>query len=224
MLNSMKRRRTCSFLQVGLQIFVMERKIERAGAFDVGGDPESFAPILENDEEKPIAFWEKQVHAMLSLLSVKKLMTVDEMRRGIESLPEKVYCNWRYYEKWAASIGAILLERGLISDAELNNALGPVEETELPEFKVGDYVRVKHENTLTRWRKPHIRTPGYIFGAVGQIQRIIGTFEDPSLFAFRLEGRTQILYKVSFLQRHIWSHYKGNQNDFITAKKFMVRN
>lgn len=38
-------------------------------------------------------------------------------------------------------------------------------------FKKGDLVRVKTENAAVRWRKPHLRTPGYIFGLVGTVER-----------------------------------------------------
>ena len=38
-------------------------------------------------------------------------------------------------------------------------------------FKTGDLVRVRPENFAARWRKPHLRTPGYIFGVVGTIER-----------------------------------------------------
>ena len=38
-------------------------------------------------------------------------------------------------------------------------------------FKAGDLVRVKPEDFAGRWRRPHLRTPGYIFGVVGTIER-----------------------------------------------------
>ena len=31
----------------------------------------------------------------------------------------------------------------------------------------------------SRWRKPHLRTPGYIFGAEGVVERACGVFKDP---------------------------------------------
>lgn len=38
-------------------------------------------------------------------------------------------------------------------------------------FAAGDVVRVRSENAAVRWRKPHLRTPGYIFGLVGTVER-----------------------------------------------------
>lgn len=36
-----------------------------------------------------------------------------------------------------------------------------------PRFRPGDLVRVLDENAPVRWRRPHLRTPGYIFGLIG---------------------------------------------------------
>ena len=38
-------------------------------------------------------------------------------------------------------------------------------------FRKGDLVRVKAEDARVRWRKPHLRTPGYIYGLVGEVER-----------------------------------------------------
>ena len=49
-----------------------------------------------------------------------------------------------------------------------------------PSFKPGDLVRVRRETAPVRVRRPHLRTPGYIFGVVGTIERpCIGAFKDP---------------------------------------------
>ncbi len=39
-------------------------------------------------------------------------------------------------------------------------------------FKKGDYVRCKTEDAAVRYRKPHLRTPGYLFGVVGIIDMV----------------------------------------------------
>lgn len=38
-------------------------------------------------------------------------------------------------------------------------------------FGAGDIVRVRAEDAAVRWRKPHLRTPGYLFGLFGTIER-----------------------------------------------------
>jgi hypothetical protein len=75
---------------------------------------------VDHTEHNP-AHWEKQVDAMLTLLSDEKrgLMRVDELRRGIETLGPDVYEKLGYYERWIESIRMILVERGVVSEDEI---------------------------------------------------------------------------------------------------------
>lgn len=53
-------------------------------------------------------------------------------------------------------------------------------------YAKGDVVRVRLENAAVRVRKPHLRTPGYIFGLVGVIEReCVGMAHNPEALAFR---------------------------------------
>ena len=53
-------------------------------------------------------------------------------------------------------------------------------------FAKGDIVRVRLENQAVRTRKPHLRTPGYIFGLFGVIEReCVGMADNPEGLAFR---------------------------------------
>ena len=46
-------------------------------------------------------------------------MTVDELRRGIESIPEAEYFALTYYERWLRSIELLMLEKGVVTPEEL---------------------------------------------------------------------------------------------------------
>ena len=59
--------------------------------------------------------WEKRVDALMVLLSRKRRFTVDELRKGIESLPGDAYDRLTYYERWIGSIASALVHRGTIS-------------------------------------------------------------------------------------------------------------
>ena len=51
-------------------------------------------------------------------------------------------------------------------------------------------------------RPSHSRTPGYIFGCYGIIERHCGQFGDPSLLAYGIrEGPMQHMYRVRFMQQ-----------------------
>ncbi len=95
----------------------------KRGVHDLGGLPAGPVPRAEHE----LAFWEKRVDAMLQLLARKRLMTVDELRRGIESLPAEDYDRMSYYERWIASIARIMVEHGVVTQRELDERVAALE-------------------------------------------------------------------------------------------------
>jgi len=89
------------------------------GHHDMGGEPAG--PV--DQAEHHYALWEKRVDALLVLLSDKKrrIIGVDELRRGIESLPADAYERMSYYERWIASITANLVEKGVLDQDEIDS-------------------------------------------------------------------------------------------------------
>jgi hypothetical protein len=67
--------------------------------------------------------FDKQVDAIRGILGAKQIMTVDELRRGIEAIPEAEYHRLSYYRRWIRSITTILLQKGVITEDELRAAL-----------------------------------------------------------------------------------------------------
>ena len=65
----------------------------------------------------------KEVDALRGVLGMKRVMTVDELRRVIESIPEAEYHRLTYYRRWIRSITDNLLKKGIITEAELRAAL-----------------------------------------------------------------------------------------------------
>ncbi|CAE7503711.1 unnamed protein product [Symbiodinium sp. CCMP2456] len=130
------------------------------------------------------AYWERQIHATVMLLVAKGHMKVDEVRRGTEYLEPEVYKNASYYEKWAIAVANAMLEHQVLSNQELFEALGPDHEDPVQRFSPGDCVRVRHASHATRWRRPHLRTPGFIHGVCGTVDRYVGNFDNPEQLAF----------------------------------------
>ena len=187
---------------------------------DCGGDDVYLKLDLS---ERKYELWERSVHAAMVVLVSKRLLTVDEMRRGIEALPEDIYNSWGYYGKWAASIAQICIERGTFTEKAFDEALGyqATSDAEIlsnePRFKPGDHVRVLQESARPRWRKPHLRTPGYIFGAKGVVERIAGRFGDPEFLAYRSVPTMQVLYRVRFHSSDLWRPASSDENESDTA-------
>lgn len=86
---------------------------------DMGGMAAGRVEPTEHDYEE----WERRVDAMAVLLwglkGTKKLMTVDEHRRAIESMPPEAYDAMSYYERWVMALAQCLLQRGVITTEEL---------------------------------------------------------------------------------------------------------
>ena len=79
--------------------------------------------------------WEKRVDALMVLLGRRKILSVDELRRGIEELGADAYDRYGYYERWMASMTNILLEKRIIEVSELGARMAELESgtrTELP--------------------------------------------------------------------------------------------
>ncbi len=94
----------------------------------MGGLPAGAVEAAEHD----YALWEKRVDALLVLLSRKdpRLITVDELRRNIESLGPEAYDKMTYYERWIYAITQTLLERGVITVDELGRRMESVQSRE----------------------------------------------------------------------------------------------
>lgn len=98
------------------------------GCHDVGG---LSAGSIERTEHAH-APWEKRVDALMVLLAKpeRRLVTVDELRRGIEQLGARAYDEMSYYERWVASIAGTLLAKGVITADELGRRMAEVEARE----------------------------------------------------------------------------------------------
>ncbi len=78
-------------------------------------------------------------------------------------------------------------------------------------FKPGDRVRVRRTFPLG-----HVRTPWYIRGHAGVIERLCGAFANPEELAYNRPGTPrQPLYRVRFRQREVWPDYLGPAQDHV---------
>lgn len=78
-----------------------------------------------------------------------------------------------------------------------------------PEFATGDKVRI----ALTH-PPGHRRTPFYIRGKTGVIERYCGAFPNPEELAYGFDGHpNRHLYRVRIKQKDIWPHYDGPDHD-----------
>ena len=94
------------------------------GYHDIGGETAGPIPKVE----LPWLHWEKQVEAIRNLLGdgTRQMISLDEMRRGFESFGEEKYKALSFYRRRLQAMTDILVEKGVISQDELDRAIDKV--------------------------------------------------------------------------------------------------
>jgi hypothetical protein len=83
-------------------------------------------------------------------------------------------------------------------------------------FRPGERVKVMKAYPLG-----HVRTPYYIRGKSGVIERVCGAFPNPEELAQMRNGLpAQPLYRVRFAQTEVWPDYRGARADTIDVEIF----
>ena len=80
-----------------------------------------------------------------------------------------------------------------------------------PRFRIGERVKVVKADPLG-----HVRTPYYIRGCTGEVERICGSFPNPEELAQMRDGLPAVpLYRVRFRQTDVWPDYRGEAKDVV---------
>ena len=93
----------------------MERAVHDRGVWPTD------TPIDRSEHE--LADWELLTDALVGALGRHGVMNVDQLRRGIESMPPDEYERASYYERWLFSIETVLSEKGVLAVGELDARL-----------------------------------------------------------------------------------------------------
>jgi hypothetical protein len=94
---------------------VSERPVHDRGGVPTGERIDRSEHALED--------WELHADALMQALTRRGVITVDELRRGIESMPRDEYERASYYERWLYSIELLLAEKGLVAREEVEARL-----------------------------------------------------------------------------------------------------
>lgn len=87
-----------------------------SGIHDMGGSPGG--PIDKGQHE--VQDWERLADAVTILLDKKGVKTTDQHRRAQESLPLEQYEALSYYERWIAATEALLIEKSVLTQEEID--------------------------------------------------------------------------------------------------------
>jgi hypothetical protein len=80
---------------------------------------------------------------------------------------------------------------------------------------MADLVRVR-----TMMPPGHVRTPAYLRGKTGKIERPLGSFANPEQLAYRQPATQSPLYRVRFSMAEIWGDEVENPTDTLDAEIF----
>jgi nitrile hydratase beta subunit len=192
------------------------------GIHDMGG-MDGFGPIpIERDEPVFHAEWEGRLYAINSAVGAWGEWNIDAGRACMERLAPVVYLQSPYYQRWLYRMENLLVERGMVTPAELTSGTpeGPsreplstddvferlratrsarVDQLVEAKFKVGDAVLVRNIHPTG-----HTRTPRYARGRRGVIERDHGVFIFPDTHAEFKGESPQHLYSVRFTACELW--------------------
>jgi hypothetical protein len=91
------------------------------GPHDVGGEAADAVDTIDHG----MAFWEKQANGLRSVLSAQRITRTDELRRAAEDLGEQ-YSKLAYFERTTSALKTVLIEKGLITEAELTAKMAEI--------------------------------------------------------------------------------------------------
>ncbi|KAA2213075.1 SH3-like domain-containing protein [Teichococcus oryzae] len=89
---------------------------------DMGGVSRFACEQVDKSHHEMTPF-DRDVDALRQVLGGTGLFRTDELRRGIEGLPPDVYDRSSYYQRWLYSMVRMMLEKGVITEAELRARL-----------------------------------------------------------------------------------------------------
>jgi hypothetical protein len=109
------------------------------GPHDVGGLPEGQIEAEPHD----LSFWEKQIDGIRAVIGAKGIVTTHENRRYVEGLGDDAYNTLTYYERWTAALSRQMIEKGILTQAEIDERVRDIKERlaqsgELADDYVGD--------------------------------------------------------------------------------------
>jgi nitrile hydratase len=189
------------------------------GFHDLGGF-QGFGkvPHTINSLSYKTVFKEDWEHLAYSLMFIGadplKKFSVDEIRHAVERLDVRQHVGTQYYERYVIATATLLVETGVITQDELNQALGshfklanpPHSQgrpaiTGRPPFEVGDRVVVRDEYVAG-----HIRMPAYVRGKEGVIRhRTTEKWPFPDAIGHGdLSAAHQPTYHVEFRVKDLW--------------------
>jgi nitrile hydratase len=194
------------------------------GVHDLGG-MENLGPV-EVEANEPVFHesWERRAFGLLNTLIGTGYFQVDDARRIIEWMPPAEYLSASYYEKWLFAAEGLLIEKGVLTRAEIEAGRSLTEGHKRPvlppevvrrylagplpmnvasdavaRYRVGDRVIARNMHP-----HHHTRIPRYVRGRRGTVIEVHETYKLPDANAHGDPTRIEHVYMVEFSARELW--------------------
>lgn len=200
------------------------------GIHDLGGMHGLGAIAADEDPDAHFPEpWQRRLFGLVLAMGASGLWNIDMARAARETMPAGDYLASGYYDHWWHGLAALLLEKGVVTRAELEGrvptpeqAVHPVavpnvlrgeavpaalargasarrEAAGPPKFQVGDRVRVRVARP-----EGHTRTPRYCMGRSGVVALHHGAFVFPDSVTATGDPDPQHCYAVRFSATELW--------------------
>jgi nitrile hydratase len=90
------------------------------GIHDLGGMHGLGPIVVEKNEPVFHHDWERRVFGMFLPIAANGFFNLDELRHAIERMGAPAYLNTSYYEHWLHAYETLLVEKGVLQQAELD--------------------------------------------------------------------------------------------------------
>jgi len=181
------------------------------GMHDLGGK-QGFGPVRYTEDAPAFhAEWEVRANSLYVLAVRRGIFNMDEYRHAIERMEPRHYLTATYYERSLTSLATLLIEKKIVSHAELErraggrfplaapSAPGRTNAVERERFQPGDRVRVRDD-----YVPGHVRMPGYIRGKTGVVVSESPTYPFPDAHAHAIAAEDEPTYDVRFRAEDLW--------------------
>ena len=181
------------------------------GVHDLGGK-QGFGPVrYSNDAQAFHAQWELRANSLYVFAVRRGIFNMDEYRHAIERMEPRHYLAASYYERSLTSLATLLVEKGVVTHAELEQRAGgrfPLAAPSAPgrtnamkreRFSPGDRVRVRED-----YVPGHVRMPAYIRGKIGIVVSESPAYPFPDAHAHAVEAEDEPTYDIRFRSEDLW--------------------
>jgi len=181
------------------------------GIHDLGGKQGFGRVRFTHDASAFHAEWDVRANSLYVFAVRRGIFNMDEYRYAIERMDPRHYLTASYYERSLTSLATLLVEKGVVTHAELEQRAGGRVPLAAPggpgrtnvagreRFQPGDRVIVRDDHV-----PGHVRMPAYVRGKTGVVVGVSPAYPFPDAHAHAVAAEDEPTYDVRFRAEDLW--------------------